>query len=121
MIAEKIARGCEYKYKKRKRFIKEPYGIRTFVCESGTIPEPFVAACQPIDLGPGCKVMRVHVIEDPNITFHWITIWGTLFFRVQIDRLEALERLPEAPRSQGFTPLEGQGMKVPAYLREFKE
>ncbi len=35
MIAEKIARGCEYKYKKRKRLVKEPYGIRTCVCASG--------------------------------------------------------------------------------------
>ncbi len=70
MIAEKIARGCEYSYKKQKRFVEPPYGVRTSICDSGVIPQPFAPAGKVIDFGPGCKVTRVFAKEDHKVVLY---------------------------------------------------
>jgi hypothetical protein len=39
IMAEKIARGCEFKFEKRKRYVEPPYASLTFIGESIEIPK----------------------------------------------------------------------------------
>jgi hypothetical protein len=118
IIADKIARGCEYKYKDRKRFVEPPYGIRTFVCDTDLIPEPFASASKLIDFGPGCKIRRVFFTEDPNVVWYWISIWNTLWLHVRIEHEdELLKTEPHFRKCEGIIPREDRRMDVPLYLR----
>lgn len=121
IIAEKIARGCEYKYKNRRRLIDRPYGVRTLIKNSGVLPKPFSAFGDVIDFGPGCKVVRASSPEhDPDAVGYWISIWRTLHFTVLIDHEAVLQRLDKKfPRFNGILP-PSRGMQVPQYLRSFE-
>lgn len=122
IMAEKIARGCEYKYKNRCRLVEHPYDIRTFIEDSGVVPEPFASSGRILDFGPGCKVKRVFVDEDPNIVHYWISIWNTLHFRVIIDLeiyLQSMDK--EVRRADGTLPPENRAMQIPQYLRTFNQ
>jgi hypothetical protein len=116
IIAEKIVRGCEYKLKDR--FVEPPYGIRTFVSESGIVPEPYASYSKSYDFGPGCNVQRVFATEDPNVVLYWVTVWGTLYFTVRIDLEDDLCTLDQRSRKiEGIDPQELRaGMRIPSYL-----
>lgn len=66
IMAEKIARGCEYRHKNRKRLVHPPYGVLTAVRESDFIPEPFSSGTKLLDFGPGCQIRRLAFIETPT-------------------------------------------------------
>jgi hypothetical protein len=121
IIGEKIARGCEYKYKNRGRLVEPPYGIRTLIENSGVVPEPFASFGEVLDFGPGCKVIRGAVPEeDPGFVRYWISIWGTIHFTVLIDQEAYLQSIDKELRSPGGTlPPENRAMQIPHYLRSF--
>ena len=120
MMTEKIARGCEYNFNKKKRLVEPPYSVLTTLSESkpAPIPEGWMPFC--FDFGPGCKITRVCFPEDdPNAVLYWIFIWNTLCVRAWIDLEENfkevhIEKFPgiELPRGTKI-------MNVPAYLRAF--
>ena len=118
IIAEKMARGCEYKLKKR--YVELPYGIRTFIADP-RVRSPLFShpSAKLIDLGPGCKVTRVFATEDRNVVRYQILVWGTLCFRVNIDLEDELRRAePTFSRPQGIMPPDDHGkMLISPYLR----
>ncbi len=112
IIAEKIARGCEYKLKLR--FLEKPYGIRTSLPESGVVPEVLARFVQAYDFGPGFKITRLSTTDDPKFVIYWITLWGALYLKVNID-LES--KLPPRTQLEGIAP--EKAMRIPSYLREY--
>jgi hypothetical protein len=62
IIAEKIARGCEYKIK-RKKFVEPPYAVRTRVSKPDIVESQFLSGGAVIDFGPGCQVIRIFDTE----------------------------------------------------------
>lgn len=119
MIAEKIARGCEYKYEKRKLYIEPPRKIETFVENAEVTAEQVRGTVNSIDFGPGCKVLRGNLAEHPEITLYWMTIWDSLHLHARIGLQEELRRLGSR-RFDGFELDELKtAMKVPDYLRNF--
>jgi hypothetical protein len=122
IIAEKIARGCEFKYKNRRRLIMPPYGIRTLVRESDFVPEPFASACKLLDFGPGCKVRRLFFTEDPNTVWYFISIWNTLNMHVRIElETELLKADREFRKCKGIVPPENHRMEISPYLRNVNQ
>ena len=122
IIAEKIARDCEYKYENLKRFVEAPYGIRTFVCDSAFAPEPFASAGRILDFGPGCKIRRVFFTEDPNEVVYYISIWNTLNLKVWIGlETEMLKAEQEFRKCEGRIPPDNGGMKISRYLRNVNQ
>lgn len=116
IVAEKIARGCEYKIKGR--IVERPYGIRTFVSESGVIQEPYAAFVKCFDFGPGCSVRRVFAAEDHKVVIYWISIWGSLNLTVHIDLEQELQKLDQrSSRVTGLLPEEHQAVQISSYLR----
>jgi hypothetical protein len=117
IIAEKIARGCEYKLKMR--YVELPYGIRTAVSESDEVPEALAPGIRVLDFGPGCKIQRLFVAEDHNIVRYWITVWGKLCLTVAIDLEEYLQKADQtATRPQGIAPSDSRPMMmISPYLR----
>jgi hypothetical protein len=130
IIAEKIARGCEYKRDrlglKGKRFVELPYAVRTSVSEPETVSPQFLphemVHRREIDFGPGCKVIRISPIEDENIVRYRILIWGSLCLHVLLDHEDYLrsELDPKTKKVEGISPEDCKGMRIPPYLREFK-
>jgi len=116
IIAEKIARGCEYKFKRRHRLIMPPYGIRILVRKNDFIPEPFASACEVLDFGPGCNIRRLFFTEDPNTVWYFITIWKTLYMHVRIE-LESELLKQQFTKCEGTVPLEDRRMEISHYLR----
>lgn len=117
IIAEKIVRGCEYKLKGR--YLEEPYGIRIFLSEAHFLPQPYAAAAQHLDFGPGCNISRVFATEDPKVVLYWLSLWNTLHFNVKIDVEDELKRVDEkSSRVQGILPEENwRAMRIADYLR----
>ena len=117
IIAEKIARGCEYKLKNR--FIAPPYGLRTYVEESDVVPEPLASAIRVFDFGPGCKIQRLFATEDHNVVLYWITLWRSLCLHVRIDlEVELLKVDQRSRRCEGIAPSESRRMMtISPYLR----
>jgi hypothetical protein len=94
--------GCEYKL--QDRYIELPYGIRTCITNPDAVHPWFTSFGKLVDLGPGCKVMRVFVTEDPNRVLYRISVWGTLCFHVRIDLEDELRKAdPTFSRPQGIT------------------
>jgi hypothetical protein len=112
-----LFRGCEYKL--RNRLVEPPYGVRTFVCESDVVPEPYASCAEFFDFGPGCKVRRVFAADDPNVVLYWMSIWDSLYFRVEIDlEDELLKRDQRSSRVEGIDLGENRkAMRIPPYLR----
>jgi hypothetical protein len=122
ILAEKIARGCEYKYKNRRRLVTPPYGIRTFIGESGPVPEPFASVSDILDFGPGCKIRRESTVEDPNIVGYRIWIWNTLYLKVVIAlESELLKAEPLFRKSERIIPSNIRGMRISPYLRNVNQ
>jgi hypothetical protein len=121
MIAEKIARGCEYHYKKRRRYIEAPYGVRTLIRKSEEFDRGAGTVCEVLDLGPGCKITRIHHPQgDPHVAAYFISMWGALHLTALIDFENELQRLDRlVPKADGILPPEGRAMRVPEYLRRF--
>jgi hypothetical protein len=121
IVAKKIARGCEYKL--RDRLVEPPYSVRTSVCDSDVVPEPYASCAKFFDFGPGCKVRRVFATEDPNVVLHWMSIWDSLHFRVEIDLEDELRKLDQRSfRVEGMDRPENlRAMRIPPYLRGQKE
>jgi hypothetical protein len=121
IMAEKIARGCEYKLK-GKKFVEPPYAVRTCVTEPEIVDPQFLSHRRLIDFGPGCQVIRIFATEDENVVRYRILIWGTLWFHVLLDHEEYFrtEFDPKMKPVEGISPQDGKGMRIPSYLREFK-
>jgi hypothetical protein len=117
IIAEKIVRGCEYKLKGR--YLDIPYGIRIFVSETHFLPQPYAAAAQSLDFGPGCNISRVFATEDPKVVLYWLTLWNALHFNVKIDIEDELKKVDDRnSRVQGIPSEENRrAMRIAAYLR----
>jgi hypothetical protein len=122
IIAEKLARGCEYRYKNRQRLVRPPYGIRTLVRESDFVPEPFAAARKILDFGPGCKIRRLSFIENPNTVWYFISIWNTLNLHVRIElETELLKAEQQFRRGEGIIPPDNRRMQISPYLRNVNQ
>jgi hypothetical protein len=117
IITEKIIRGCEYRL--TGCYIERPYGIRTFVSDSGAIPEPYFSLSRVFDLGPGCEVRRLPAFEDPRVVLYWISVWGILHLGGRIDLEDELRELDKRSRKvEGITPEKNaKAMRVSPYLR----
>jgi hypothetical protein len=120
-MAEKIARGCEYRYKNQKRYVENPYGVLTLIPTSAERTDSsFLQQTVLIDFGPGCQVRRGFEPADPAAVRYWITIWGVLRFTVLIDGEEYLDELRKTlPKTGGVLPGVNRAMQVPEYLRTF--
>lgn len=122
MIAEKIARGCEYRYKNKRRLVEPPYGIRVLLPQSDASQDPVASFGEVLDFGPGCKITRGFASEDPGIVRYWISIWDTLNFKVLVDfeeYLVAIER--QLIKPGGVLPVVQRVMQVPQYLRSYNQ
>ena len=118
IITEKIARGCEYKL--RRRFLEAPYGIRTFVMETGEVPEAYAAKSEVFDFGSGYRIRRLFATEDPKIVLYWISIWNALHLNAIIDLEDDLKRRDSGrQRPEGLEPDDMAAfMKISPYLRQ---
>jgi hypothetical protein len=122
IMAEKIARGCEYRHRNRKRLVSPPYGVFTAILESDFIPEPFASGTKLLDFGPGCQIRRLAFIEDADTVWYFITIWRVLNIHVRIElETELMKVAPQYQRVQGISPTEKRMMEVPPYLRDFTQ
>jgi len=118
IVGEKIARGCEYKYRNRRRFVMPPYAVGVSIRQSGALQEPFASAGRIIDFGPGCQVRRIFFTEDPNTVWYFITIWNALHLHVRIEHHNALAAAQrEYRRCEGVLPRPGGAMQVSSYLQ----
>ena len=121
IIAEKIARGCEYKIRGEK-FVEPPHAVRTRVSKPDIVEPQFLSHRTIIDFGPGCQVIRIFATEDENVVQYRIQIWDTLCFYVHFDHEDYFRSEFDSKRK----PLEGislenrKGMRIPPYLRELK-
>jgi hypothetical protein len=125
IIAEKIARGCEYK-EMGKKFVEPPYEVRTCVSEPDVVGPQFLPHRMVnrtvIDFGPGCQVIRISPIEDENIVRYRILIWGTLCLGAFLDHKDYFRSVldPKTKPVEGMSPEDRKGMRIPSYLRGFK-
>jgi hypothetical protein len=121
MMAEKIARGCEYRYNNQKRYVQAPYGILTLIPNLDDLSDnPLLKFTELIDFGPGCQVRRAVTLEDACVVRYFITMWGVLQFKVLIDFQDYLDELQKTlPKPGGVLPLTHPAMQIPEYLRRF--
>jgi hypothetical protein len=125
IIAEKIARGCEYKFM-GKKFVEPPYAARTGVSDPDILSPQFLphrwVHRRVIDLGPGCQVIRISPTEDENVVRYRILVWGTLCLHVLLDNEDYFlsEFDPRMKPVEGISIEGRKGMRIPPYLREFK-
>jgi hypothetical protein len=78
IIAEKLARGCEFKLKGR--YVEDPYGVVTFIREGdlAEVPDQFKHIVEAFDFGPGCRIQRISVPADTNVVRYCIAILGRI-------------------------------------------
>jgi hypothetical protein len=118
IIGEKIARGCEFRYRNRRRLVMPPYAVGVAIQQSAEVQEPFGSAGRVIDFGPGCRVRRVFFTEDPATVWYFISVWNAVHFHVRIEREDALAEARLHYRNcDGILPPEGRAMPVSTYLR----
>lgn len=102
VIAEKMARGCEYKL--AARYIELPYGFRPLITELDTAAETFTAN-REVYASPGWNVRRVFAADDPNIVWYRFVIWETLCVHVHIELEEALREMDgRRQKTKGIDP-----------------
>jgi hypothetical protein len=120
IMAEKIARGCEYKLK-NKKFVEPPYVVKTLVSQPDIDPQ-FMSHRKVNDFGPGCQVVRIFATDDENVIQYRILIWGKLCFQVFLDYEDYFrsEFDPKMKPVEGISPKDRKAMRIPLYLREFK-
>jgi TonB family protein len=80
-IAEKFARGCEYKL--MNRYVEPPNGLRSFIGYRNEIREEFDGE-QLFYLVPGFKVKCVRNTENPGDVAYWFLLWDTVCLKVFI-------------------------------------
>jgi hypothetical protein len=121
IIAEKIARGCEYRINNQK-FIEPPYAVRTRVAEPEFVEPQFLSRRTVIDFGPGCQIIRIFASENENIVQYRILIWAALCFYVHLDHEDyfRFEFDPKMKSVEGIASGHRKGMRIPRYLRELK-
>jgi hypothetical protein len=118
IMAEKIARGCEYKFNDRKRLVAAPYGVRTLIRPSDFVPEPFASACKLLNFGPGCKIRRLFFIEDHETVWYFLSIWNSLNIHVRIELEIELQKADLGfNKADGITPPDNRGLQISPYLR----
>ena len=81
------------------------------------MPNPDASASSVIDFGPGCKVQRLSLPEDPKTVWYWISIWNAirLFVRIELKtQLAQSERFWAAGRT---IPEDHNRMTASPYLR----
>jgi hypothetical protein len=118
IMGEKIARGCEYKYRNRRRLVMPPYAVGVSVREAGALEEPFASAGRIIDFGPGFQARRIFFTEDPDTVWYFITIWNALHLHARIEHQDALAAAQREYRPrEGTLPEPGRAMQVSSYLR----
>jgi hypothetical protein len=108
-IAEKMARGFEYK--RSGRFVEPPYGLRTFIGDpSSFISDPSKLLSEiygeegQFDLGPRFKIKYVFSPEHPANIGYWFPLWGILCLSVLITRDDMLRAAePRFSRPKGLT------------------
>ena len=117
IITEKIVRGAEYKL--FGRYVESPYKVLTFIRDTDHVPEPIEPALKTYDLGPGCRIRRLKIIEDANVVRYWITVWGTLHVGALIDLQDYISEIQGTmPRPDGVIPPGNRGITIPPYLRQ---
>jgi hypothetical protein len=122
MIAEKIARGCEYRYKNQRRYVEHPYGVLVQIVNGDTSQEPpWALFGETLDFGPGCQIIRGETAEDPRVVRYLISLWGCLHLKVLIEYEEYLIELEkQLTKPGGVLPSQDRpAMQVPEYLRRF--
>jgi hypothetical protein len=123
MMAEKIARGCEYRHRNSKRYVEHPYGVLPLISNTDELSnDPMLRFTKLLDFGPGCQVRRGFASEDPAVVRYFITIWDRLHFKVLIDFRDYLDDLKkQLPNPGGVLPPMNRAMQVPDYLRSFNQ
>jgi len=123
MMGEKIARGCEWRIKKR--FVEcPPYDIRIFTPGPRTkYHADIVQFVTPLDFGPGCHIERVFDPNEPHAVAYSIMIWNTLHLLAMIDLPEKLAAVDAmCPKKEGIDPSEiASAMHVSPYLRDYQD
>lgn len=96
LIAEKMARGCEYR--RARRYVELPYGLRTFIGDPAAFSSAPAKLLSEVggeevrfDLGPGFKVTYVFSPQHPSNVAYWFLLWGTLCLSVLVTREETLK------------------------------
>lgn len=120
-MAEKIARGCEYKYNRQARLVEPPYEARIVIHDSDVPSSLFVEHGVSLDFGPGLKILRVALPDiDPLAVGYWMSIWGSLHLSVLIDKAANFHLFDEeVPRREGLE-MPQNTMCVPEYLRRYE-
>jgi hypothetical protein len=77
-VSKKVLRGCEY-WLADGRIIEPPYEIDVHLPRE--IPQDVLRAFGPfgpVSLGPGFKVRRAGVVDDPGVALYEIVIWESI-------------------------------------------
>jgi hypothetical protein len=100
-VAKKIVRGCEF-WLSDGRIVDRPYELDVYMVHPEEIPS-VVRMFDPISavtLGPGFRVRRAAVKEDPLAAMYQVEIWGawTLYFTIlppEDERTGGAENAPQ--------------------------
>ena len=116
MLAEKIARGCEFKF--YQRLVIPPYDVATMMWSERAIPIDALPLCRELSFGPGLRVTRA--AKDGRVHY-WMMLWNTLGMRACIATVDDLRQMP-TERFQGKElPNDTKAMRVPEYLRAYRQ
>jgi hypothetical protein len=84
-VAKKIVRGCEF-WLSDGRIVDPPYQLDVYMVHPEGIPSivRMFDSISAVTLGPGFRVRRVAVKEDPLAAMYQVEIWGTwtLYFTI---------------------------------------
>jgi hypothetical protein len=120
MMAEKIARGCEYRYKNQKRYAQAPYGVLALIPNLDDLSDnPLLKFTELINFGPGCQVRRGQR-QKTQTSSDTLLRSGVLHFKVLIDFQDYLNEFGKTlPKPGGVLALTHPAIQVPEYLRSF--
>jgi hypothetical protein len=84
-VSRKIVRGCEYWFSNG-RIVDPPYEIDIFFAHEADVPDVVRMFCAfgPFQFGPGFRVRRGAVREDPLSSIYEVVIWDSLTFYATI-------------------------------------
>jgi hypothetical protein len=84
-VAQKIVRGCEYWFSNG-RIVDAPYEIDIFFAHEADVPDVvrMFSAFGRFHFGPGFRVRRGAVHEDPLSAIYEVVIWDSLTFYATI-------------------------------------
>ena len=100
-VARKIVRGCEF-WLSDGRIIDPPYELDVYMVHPEEVPGivRMFDSMSDITLGPGFRVRRAAVKEDPLTAMYQVEIWGTwtLYFTILPPEDEKSERSQNPPQ-----------------------